>query len=119
MNYQQRCVRELHKKHGRTIRDKPETDLVQEIGGNLRIQMGDLQHEVTNLSKAKELPDIAQDLIHVLYHVYSIATFLGIDLQPIFAIVHRANMKRNAKEPYQPPLQEIHDCLRKQGWNPD
>ncbi len=55
-----------------------------------------LQDELAELEAAGELADQADALVDLIYYILHIACKQGINLDPLFKIVHRANMAKVA-----------------------
>lgn len=122
MNREQQMVREFHRAMGHPWHTKPQLIPMREV--DLRLSL--IEEEVEELTDAlmnDDLEGIAQEIADVLYVLYGIAGAHGLDMQPLFAEVHRANMAKQGgptipggkqgKPPgWQPP--DIAACLAKQ-----
>ena len=53
--------------------------------------------EMQELKCADDIKEQADALVDAIYYIYDTAVKNGIDLDPIFKIVHRANMKKVVK----------------------
>lgn len=125
MSHEQKMVRDFHEKYGCMINDKP--TLVDDRTLLLRCRL--LSEEVSEFIAAAsnhdlvELSDAMGDIMVVLLGA---AVVLGIDLEPIFAEIHKSNMSKTgghdsggkvSKGPdFVPP--DIEGELRKQGYDP-
>lgn len=93
MNDAQSKVREFHKAFGIRIEETP--TLADEATRALRINL--IQEELDELKTAfstGNLVDAADALADLLYVTYGAAVSLGIDMEPVFAEVHRSNMTK-------------------------
>ena len=75
----------------------PETADVglEEFPGELRISLIEEEaREFAEAVRARDLPEIVDALCDLLYVTYGSGVALGIDLEPFFAEVHRANMTK-------------------------
>lgn len=93
MNPEQAMVMKFHEKFGFTISEYPKL---------ISLELGKIRHEHT-LEEMEELKTamlnndlvkIADGLTDALYFIYGTAVAYGIDLEPIFKEVHRANMTK-------------------------
>ncbi len=67
------------------------------FGGYLKERMQWLDEEYKELSSAiasEDWGEVADALADILYFVYGTATTLNMDMEPIFDLVHVANMKK-------------------------
>lgn len=100
----------------------PPTEVVAERLAMIREEWG----ELTRAVDAHDLVAVADALADLLYVVAGTAPVLGINMQPILAEVHRANMSKTpgtvphakgVKGPgYRPP--QVRKALAAQGWRP-
>ena len=93
MNPEQTMVQEFHKAFDITIKTTPQLPTVKD--GDLRVAL--IQEELRELELAihtGDLVEIADGLGDLLYVVYGAAVTCGIDLQPVFAEIHRSNMSK-------------------------
>ncbi len=68
---------------------------LEQFPGELRISL--IQEEAGEFAEAvreRDLPEIVDALCDLLYVTYGAAVALGIDLEPFYAEVHRANMSK-------------------------
>jgi predicted HAD superfamily Cof-like phosphohydrolase len=61
----------------------------------------------------KDVPNIIQELCDLLYVVYGAAVVLGVDLEPFFEEIQRANMEKAGG-----PKREDGKQLKPAGWRP-
>lgn len=98
MTKEQAMVREFHEKFGCTVEDRPKAP--NERDAILRYEL--IREELAEFWKScgyysdknPNLTEIADALADLLYVVYGSAVTCGIDLEPIFAEVHRSNMSK-------------------------
>jgi predicted HAD superfamily Cof-like phosphohydrolase len=120
MNEEQQMVRQFHERFGLVRHQQPTLP-----GGNAhRLRTLLIEEELAefrNATEAHDLVGVADALADLLYVVYGAAVEYGIDLEPIFAEIHRSNMTKGgslsgcrrdgkvSKGPdYQPPrVQEV------------
>lgn len=85
-------VEEFHRKFGFTNRVKPTLDIPEK---DLRLSL--IREEVQELEEAyadNNLVEVADALADIIYVVYGTAAQHGIDLEHVFAEVHRSNMSK-------------------------
>ncbi len=95
---------------------------------DLRVRL--VEEEAGELAEAvrdRDIVGIADALADLLYVIIGTACVLGIDLDPVFAEVHRSNMTKQAPpggrgkpikgEGFQEP--DLESVLIRQGWQPD
>ncbi len=93
MNNAQRMVQEFHEQFDIYVAPKP--SIPDEATQTLRRRL--IQEEFEEFQEAmqeKDLPAMAKELADLLYVVYGTAVSLGIDMEPVFAEVHRSNMSK-------------------------
>jgi len=93
MSPEQQMVMAFHQMCGQTVQPWPMVATSDDR--DLRIAL--VQEECGELEEALSVGDltgIAQELADVLYVVYGTAVTYGINLAPVFAEVHRANMSK-------------------------
>ncbi len=86
-------VQEFHEQFDILVTQHP--TVPDEGTQNLRRRL--IQEEFEELQEAmqeKDLPAMAKELADLLYVVYGTAVSLGIDIEPVFAEVHRSNMSK-------------------------
>jgi len=123
---EQQMVADFHKKFGALCSEKPSlTDIKTRF---LRARL--VVEEAVEFMEACNVADmnlIADSLCDLLVVAFGSANAFGIDLEPLFAEVHRSNMtKTPAKDPggkikkgpdYESP--NLDPLLKEQGWNND
>jgi predicted HAD superfamily Cof-like phosphohydrolase len=122
MNRWQSMVRDFHEKFGAAIGDAPAI-------GHAKLR-SDLIHEEALETRfaisVGDLPAAVDGLVDTIYVCLGAAVAWGVDLEPIFNAVHRANMKKVGGEtrddgkilkPAGWVAPDIEGELRKQGWN--
>jgi len=98
MNQEQAMVRAFHKKFGFTTNDTPvlidpELGLVRHM--HTIKEMDELEAAIVE----ENLVEIADALGDVLYFIYGTGAAYGIDLQQVFAEIHRSNMTKDRPDP--------------------
>ncbi|HVC35205.1 MAG TPA: nucleotide pyrophosphohydrolase [Chloroflexota bacterium] len=92
-NPQQRAVAEFHRVMGISAAEEP-TMLTPERG-NFRCRL--IEEEVTELREATRQSDwlaMVDALVDIIYVAYGTGVELGVDLEPFFDEVHRANLRK-------------------------
>ncbi len=93
MNQEQQMVRQFHERFGLTARSRPGVP-----GGNVhRLRTLLIEEELAefrNAAEAQDLVGVADALADLLYVVYGAAVEYGVDLEPVFAEIHRSNMTK-------------------------
>ena len=92
MSTQQKQVEEFHKKFGLTINKTPTYLAYQHPDRQLRIRL--IKEELTEYEDAQNEVEVADALADLLYVVLGKAVTHGIDLDYVFAEVHRSNMTK-------------------------
>lgn len=123
MDNQQAMVREFHRKYDLPAPDRPAVISPKDRLRRARLIFSEAAEfiEAADRDDYVEMVDALADLLVV---VYGTAVEMGVDLEPIFAEVHRSNMSKNGgKDPggkilkgpsFTPP--DVAGELRKQGW---
>ncbi len=129
MTYEQDCVRTFHMKYDHPVRLAPYVppDLTELL---LRLRL--IVEETAEFAAAAsngELVEMADALADLLYVTYGTAVTLGINLQPIFQIVHAANVTKSGGKQgsgkqmkgtdFKSPTAAIIAELHRQGWKPE
>ncbi len=113
MNGWQRMVREFHAKFGQPIVDRPNAfiPMSREV---LRFNLMKEELEETRVASMQDdIIEIADGLADLIYVALGTAIEYGIDLEPVFAEVHRSNMEKI------PGLQRADGKITKPpGWKP-
>jgi predicted HAD superfamily Cof-like phosphohydrolase len=122
MNSWQKRVMEFHEKFGCTVGQTP---VLRD--GDLRSELiWEEAEETEDAVFSQDLAKAVDGLVDTIYVCLGAAVAWGVDLEPIFNAVHRANMAKAGgatrddgkilkPEGWQPP--DIAGELRKQGWN--
>ncbi len=123
MSPEQQMVRAFHEKYGSPIGECPRQISPKDRLRRARLIFSEAAEfiEAADQDDMVEMVDALADLLVV---VYGAAVELGVDLEPVFAEVHRSNMSKNGgkdaggkilKGPgWSPP--DIAGCLRAQGY---
>ena len=90
MTKEQKSVLEFHEKFGATINCKP--CLPSPEDRELRVKL--IMEELVELKDAANIVQVADALGDLLYVVLGSAVCYGIDLEPVFAEIHRSNMTK-------------------------
>ncbi|NLG43173.1 MAG: hypothetical protein GX547_08000 [Phycisphaerae bacterium] len=125
MSPEQRMVREFHEKYSAPVRSTPTLISPKDRLRRARLIFTEAAEFIEAADK-EDLPEMVDALADLLVVVYGAALELGVDLEPVFAEVHRSNMSKNGgkdaggkilKGPdFTPP--DIIGELRKQGYRP-
>jgi predicted HAD superfamily Cof-like phosphohydrolase len=93
MNNEQQMVKEFHEAFEIKIADSP--TIQDEATKTLRLNLIDEEYdELKQGLEDNNLVEIADGLADMLYVLYGFAVTYGIDLEPVFAEVHRSNMSK-------------------------
>ncbi len=90
-------VNEFHEKFGYTIGDKPAL-LKKSL---LRFRADFITEEADEFHESVEEEDLTRmvdALGDLLYFVYGTAVALGVDMEPVFAEIHRSNMTKEVAQ---------------------
>lgn len=124
MNNEQRMVGEFHERY---LKDKSSVpglipDQALLLRGRLIVEEA---AEFLAAASQGDLVEMADALIDILYVTYGAAVVMGIDLEPLFAEVHRSNMTKHGRldgagkvtkgSEWSPP--QIERLLMEQGWS--
>ena len=97
MTDEQRMVRDFHERFGALVSDRPTW-----CGDDVhRLRVALIEEELAefrNAGEAQSLVEIADALADLLYVVYGAGVTYGIDLDPVFREIHRANMSKGDPE---------------------
>lgn len=88
----------------------------QELKQRLESRKNWIQEEWEELIEALEQEDIfgtVREMCDMMYHIYGMACDFGLDLEPFFEEVHRANMDKCGG-----PVREDGKRLKPEGWSP-
>jgi predicted HAD superfamily Cof-like phosphohydrolase len=96
MNQEQQMVHDFHERFGLVSNARPTIP-----GTNMHrlrtLLIDEELAEFRNATEAEDLVGVADALGDLLYVVYGAAEEYGIDLEPVFAEIHRANMTKDAR----------------------
>ncbi len=95
MNKEQWMVTEFHDNFDIQVNEKPTLDIdqnVPELRANLIKE--ELDEFYLAMKSGGDIVSIADALGDLLYVVYGAAVTYGIDMEPIFAEIHRSNMSK-------------------------
>lgn len=126
MNLHQKQVLKFMKAFGQVCPDRP--TVIPKIVRKLRYNL--IKEELKELNDSENLIETADAIADLLYVVYGTAVAYGIDIAPIFDVVHKSNMTkmwnnsprvRKTKEgkimkspSYIPPTAGIRSCIEEQ-----
>jgi predicted HAD superfamily Cof-like phosphohydrolase len=126
MSPEQAMVKEFHQKYGVPCAERPEMPSIKDRMRRARLIMGEAAEFVEAADK-DDFVEMVDALADILVVTYGTAVEMGVDLEPVFAEVHRSNMSKNGgrdvggkvlKGPgFQPP--RLPEVLREQGWQAD
>ena len=114
MNKEQKLVQDWHMRFSLLIEDKPRIP-DPEIA-RLRISL--IHEEAAEFKQAayrEDLVAVADALADLLYVVYGTAVSYGIDMEPVFAEVHRSNMSKGDPAVIRSSYGKI---LKSKNWTP-
>jgi len=100
MNQEQLMVKEFHQKFGFTINDTP-TQIDMSLGSVRHTHTLKEMDELLSAIATENLVEIADALGDVLYFIYGTGVAYGVDLEPVFAEIHRSNMTKERPDPTQ------------------
>jgi predicted HAD superfamily Cof-like phosphohydrolase len=123
MTPQQKMVQEFHEKYHAPVRTVPTMISPKDRLRRARLIFTEAS-EFIEAADREDLVQMVDALADLLVVVYGAAVELGVDLEPVFAEVHRSNMSKDGgmdaggkilKGPgFRPP--DIASVLRAQGW---
>lgn len=93
MNKQQKMVREFHEVFGHLVNDTP-TNIPEATASLRHVLMLEELQEYRDAAEAGDLVEVADALADLMYVALGTAVAHGIDLEPIFDIVHDSNMSK-------------------------
>lgn len=99
MNQEQTLVRSFHEKYGLPLATAPVLPSAKDRLRRARLIVSEAAEfvEAADVGDLVEMVDALADLLVV---TYGAAIELGVDLEPVFAEVHRSNMSKNGgKDP--------------------
>ncbi len=106
------AVLAFHRRCGILIGERPALPAAEVVALRQRL----IAEEVAELEEALQrgdLAEVADALADLLYVTYGAAISFGIDIRPIFAAVHRANMAKAGG-----PRRADGKLLKPDGWQP-
>ena len=94
MSPEQKMVKEFHEKYDAPVQSTPEMIGVKDCLRRARLIFTEAGEFIEAADKGDfvEMVDALADLLVV---VYGAAVEMGVDLEPVFAEVHRSNMSKN------------------------
>ena len=96
MNQEQQMVQQFHERFGLRTNTRPSLP----GAGVHRLRTLLIEEELAefrNAGEAEDLVGVADALADLLYVVYGAAAEYGVDLEPVFAEIHRANMTKDSR----------------------
>lgn len=93
MNQEQQMVHRFHERFGLTRNARP-TAVGREVHRLRTLLIEEELAEFRNAAEAQDPVGVADALGDLLYVVYGAAVEYGIDLEPVFAELHRSNMTK-------------------------
>lgn len=125
MSPEQRMVKEFHEKYGAPSRTTPVMLSAKDGLHRARLIISEASEFLEHADKA-DFVEMVDALADILVVTYGTAVEMGVDLEPVFAEVHRSNMSKNGgmdaggkilKGPgFRPP--DVLGELAKQGYTP-
>jgi predicted HAD superfamily Cof-like phosphohydrolase len=126
MSPEQRMVLEFHRKHGAPAPDTPTMPSIKDRMRRARLILSEAA-EFLEAADRTDFVEMVDALADILVVTYGTAVEMGVDLEPVFAEVHRSNMSKDGgkdaggkilKGPnYSPP--DIPAELEQQGFSPE
>ncbi len=123
MGPEQSLVREFHQKYGAPISNRAAQIPPKDRLRRARLIISEAA-EFLEAADKDDFVEMVDALADILVVTYGTAIEMGVDLEPIFAEVHRSNMSKNGgKDPggkilkgpgFSPP--DLPPLLREQGW---
>jgi predicted HAD superfamily Cof-like phosphohydrolase len=106
-------VKEFHKAFGHPVNEKPV--LMDKDRINARAKW--MVEEIVEFGDAKDITEQADALTDLLYFVLGTFVEIGVDPEPIFDIVQKANMSKLWPDG-KPRYREDNKVLKPDGWEP-
>jgi predicted HAD superfamily Cof-like phosphohydrolase len=94
MSPEQRMVKEFHEKYGAPVRTRPVQIAVKDRLRRARLICSEAAEFLESADK-DDFVEMCDALADLLVVVYGAAVEMGVDLEPVFAEVHRSNMSKN------------------------
>jgi predicted HAD superfamily Cof-like phosphohydrolase len=94
MGPEQQMVRDFHEKYGAPIRETPELIGIKDRLRRARLISSEAAEFLEAADKG-DLVEMIDALADLLVVTYGAAIELGVDLEPVFAEVHRSNMSKD------------------------
>lgn len=126
MGPEQRMVKEFHEKYEAPVQSRPGQIGIKDRLRRARLISGEAAEFLEAADKG-DFVEMVDALADILVVTYGAAIEMGVDLEPVFAEVHRSNMSKNGgkdaggkilKGPgFSPP--DILTELAKQGYRPE
>lgn len=123
MSPEQCMVQEFHQKYGAPVQRIPTQISVKDRMRRARLIFSEAA-EFLEAADTDDFVEMVDALADILVVTYGAAVEMGVDLEPVFAEVHRSNMSKDGgkdaggkilKGPgFSPP--DIRGELRRQGW---
>ena len=123
MNKEQQNVEDFHNKYSHRIGTVPEFPNDKILFLRMRLIFEEASECLTAVSN-KDFVNLVDGLVDLLYVTYGTAVSIGVDLEPLFAEVHRSNMTKSDEKDesgksikglyYDVP--QLEAKLKKQGW---
>ena len=114
LNKEQSMVLDFHKRFSVKIQTSP--GLLDEKTARLRHDLiAEELHEFMMAAQDGSLVKVADAIADLLYVVYGTAVSYGIDIEPVFAEVHRSNMSKGDPEIIRAPNGKV---LKGANWSP-
>ena len=117
MNREQRMVLAFHKAAGHLCNQRP-THPSDIPASETRLRLALIREEFAELCLAidnDDMPEIADGFADLLYVVYGAALLYGLNMEPLFAEVHRSNMTKITDAPKYRPDGKL---MKPPGWEP-
>jgi len=93
LNKQQEMVREFHEAFGHPVSDMP-TNLPEETATLRHVLMLEELQEYRDAAEAGDIVEVADALADLAYVLLGTAVSHGIDLEPVFEIIHSSNLSK-------------------------
>ena len=94
MSPEQRLVLEFHQKYGAPVAAHPHQITPKDRLRRARLIFSEAA-EFLEAADTDDFPEMVDALADLLVVVYGAAVEMGVDLEPVFAEVHRSNMSKN------------------------